>query len=216
MKRVKWKRWLAIAGISAVLVGGAGLWAMDHAADFILKSIVEKPADKTQTAAAKKPESGEEQAGNGVGGRDGSGQKDSTPDGSSAQTEPGKDAKLPSSQSQNLTEAGKPSPGAGNGKKDGPAYSAAISSDKAEQVQEEVTAQEKAFVMTTILKKFSPEEMNLFMRLASGGLSVEEKKEAKKIFLQKLSEEEYNKLIAIASKYGLSQGKSYQDSLKQK
>lgn len=217
MKRVKWKRWLAIAGISAVLVGGAGIWAMNHAADFILKSLGEQPVERPSTASVKEQESSNgqlEQTNNSKGEseRKEEGLAESTP-----QKEPDQATAPPPVQPGVSAGPAAPSPGSGNnGKKEGFAYSAEISSDKAEQVQEEVTAQEKAFVMTTILKKFSPEEMNLFMRLASGGLSLEEKKEAKKIFLRKLTEEEYNRLIAIASKYGLSQGKSYRDSLKEK
>lgn len=93
-------------------------------------------------------------------------------------------------------------------------YTPNITPEKAEAVKEQVTMQEKMFVMTTLMKKFTKDEVSLFMKMASGGLSVAEKKEAKKIFLEKLTEDEYNQMISIAAKYGLSQGKSYQDSLK--
>jgi hypothetical protein len=56
----------------------------------------------------------------------------------------------------------------------------------------------------------------LFMSMAGNGMSVDEKKAAKKIILGKLTEDEYNQLIQIAAKYGLSEGKSYTDSLKEK
>lgn len=92
-------------------------------------------------------------------------------------------------------------------------YTPNITPEKAEEVKEQVTMQEKMFVMTTLMKKFSKDEVSLFMKMASGGMSVAEKKEAKKIFLEKLTEDEYNQMISIAAKYGLSQGKSYQDSL---
>lgn len=75
---------------------------------------------------------------------------------------------------------------------------------------------EKAQITSVLLKKLSASELQLFLKMASNGLSVDEKKEAKKVFLQKLSEDEYNQLISIAAKYGLSQGKSYSDSLKEK
>ncbi|MNR68230.1 hypothetical protein D3C85_1926620 [compost metagenome] len=48
--------------------------------------------------------------------------------------------------------------------------------------------------------------------MAGNGLSVDEKKKAKDIILQKLTEDEYNQLIGIAAKYGLSQGKKYADT----
>ena len=93
-------------------------------------------------------------------------------------------------------------------------YSPEITPEKAKLVEEEITIKEKAKVMATLMGKLSPSEIALFTRMAGNGLTVEEKKEAKKVFLKKLSEDEYNELISIASKYGLSQGKSHEDSLK--
>ena len=78
-----------------------------------------------------------------------------------------------------------------------------------------MTTKEKAQVTSVLLKKLSPNDIATFMKMAGDGLTVEEKREAKKVFLQKLTEEEYNQLIAIAAKYGLSQGKSYQESQKE-
>jgi hypothetical protein len=95
-------------------------------------------------------------------------------------------------------------------------YSAEIPAEKAEKIKEEITLEEKALVLSTLLKKFNPEELKLFTKMISDGLTVEEKKEAKAIFLKKLTEEEYNRLIKIAAKYGLSQGKDYTSSLKEK
>ncbi|MNW19306.1 hypothetical protein D3C71_2192420 [compost metagenome] len=59
------------------------------------------------------------------------------------------------------------------------------------------------------MKRFSAKELDAFMKLASGGLTHKEKVEAKKLVLEKLSEEEYNQLIAIAARLGLSQGGQY-------
>ncbi|WP_372814222.1 hypothetical protein [Paenibacillus sp.] len=94
-------------------------------------------------------------------------------------------------------------------------YSATISEEKAEKVKDEITIAEKAKITSMLLSKLSPSELKLFAQMASNGLSLEEKKEAKKIILNKLSEDEYNQLIGIAAKYGLSQGKNYADSKKQ-
>jgi len=69
--------------------------------------------------------------------------------------------------------------------------------------------------MAVMLKRLSPSDIKTLQQLASGGLTVEKKKEAKELILQKLTEDEYNELIAIAKKYGLSQGKSYEESLKE-
>jgi hypothetical protein len=93
-------------------------------------------------------------------------------------------------------------------------YDAGISAEKAAQLQEEITLKDKAKVSSVLLKKLSASDMSLFVKMSGDGVSVEEKKQAKAIILQKLTEEEYNELIAIAAKLGLSKGKTYQDSLK--
>jgi cytoskeletal protein RodZ len=91
-------------------------------------------------------------------------------------------------------------------------HSAYISPSMAEQVQEEITVKEKAKVARTILAKFSPSDLQYFIQLAQGGITTDEKKEAKRVFLEKLTEAEYNELIAIAVKYGLSSGRDYHET----
>lgn len=59
-------------------------------------------------------------------------------------------------------------------------YSATISKDKAEKVKDEITIAEKAKVTSMLLSKLSPSELKLFAQMAANGLSIEEKKEAKK------------------------------------
>ncbi|MFC3799838.1 hypothetical protein [Cohnella sp. GCM10012308] len=95
-------------------------------------------------------------------------------------------------------------------------YSAEVSVDKAESVKEDITFSEKTKLMTIMLKRLSASDIKTLSDLASGGLSVEKKVEAKKIILEKLSEKEYDELIKIAQKYGMSEGKSYEDSKKEK
>lgn len=91
-----------------------------------------------------------------------------------------------------------------------------ITTEQAQKAQEEITMKEKAKVSSVLLSKLSAADIKLFMKLSENGVSAEEKKEAKKIILQKLTEEEYNELIAIAAKLGLSaSGKNYQESLKE-
>lgn len=91
-------------------------------------------------------------------------------------------------------------------------YSAEVSVDKAVAVKEDITFAEKTKLMTIMLKRLSASDIKTLSDLAGGGLSVEKKVEAKKIILEKLSEKEYDELIKIAQKYGLSQGKTYEDS----
>lgn len=93
-------------------------------------------------------------------------------------------------------------------------YQAQVSTEKAKAVQDAITLKEKAAVTSVLLKKLSASDLQLFAKMAGNGLSMEEKKNAKEIILQKLSENEYNQLIGIAAKYGLSQGKSYKDTQK--
>lgn len=95
-------------------------------------------------------------------------------------------------------------------------YSAEVSVDKAATVKDEITFSEKTKLMTIMLKRLNADDIKTLSDLAGGGLSVEKKKEAKKIILEKLSEKEYDELIKIAQKYGLSQGKSYGDSKQEK
>ncbi|NQX59460.1 hypothetical protein [Paenibacillus qinlingensis] len=96
--------------------------------------------------------------------------------------------------------------------KNGTGYEAQITTEKAKEVQDVITLKEKASVTSVLLKKLSASDLQLFAKMAGNGLSVDEKKKAKDIILQKLSEDEYNQLIGIAAKYGLSQGKKYADT----
>lgn len=96
--------------------------------------------------------------------------------------------------------------------KEGYTYQAQVTTEKAKAVQEDITLKEKAEVTSVLLKKLSASDLQLFAKMAGNGVSIEEKKKAKAIILQKLSEDEYNQLIGIAAKYGLSEGKSYKDT----
>jgi hypothetical protein len=67
-----------------------------------------------------------------------------------------------------------------------PKYVGTITKDKAEKAQENITLKEKTDITMILLKKLSPGDISLFTKMASGGLNI-----------------------------GLSQGKNYQDSLKE-
>lgn len=92
-------------------------------------------------------------------------------------------------------------------------YQAEVSPEKAQKVEESITLADKAKVMAVMLRKLDADEISMFMKMASNGMSIDEKVEAKKMILKKLTEEEYNQLISVASKYGLSQGKPYKESV---
>lgn len=94
-------------------------------------------------------------------------------------------------------------------------YTAEISTDKAKNVQEKITVSEKAKLASVFLKELSMDDIKALQELAGGGLSLEEKKEARTLILEKLSPEQYDELIQIAKKYGMSQGKSYNEVSKE-
>ena len=93
-------------------------------------------------------------------------------------------------------------------------YTPEISADKAQAIGEKITIKEKAQVTSILIGNFSAEDLSYLSELAKGGLTVQEKRDAKKLFMEKLSEKEYNTLIGIAAKYGLSQGKTYAENTK--
>ncbi|MBW4084523.1 hypothetical protein [Paenibacillus sp. S150] len=84
-----------------------------------------------------------------------------------------------------------------------------ISPDKAKEVQEDVSIKDKANVASIVAQQLSVSDIKRLQELAKGGLTNEEKKEARSIILGKVSEEQYNELSQIGKKYGVSQGKTY-------
>ncbi|SEG34002.1 hypothetical protein [Paenibacillus sp. UNC499MF] len=90
---------------------------------------------------------------------------------------------------------------------------AAIPADRAERVRGEISWAERMKITSVLLKRLQASDIKQLSLLMQDGVSREEKKKAKAIILAKLSEDEYNELIAIAGKYGLSKGKSYRQSV---
>ncbi|PUA34936.1 hypothetical protein C8Z91_34275 [Paenibacillus elgii] len=103
-----------------------------------------------------------------------------------------------------------PKPGSSTG------YKAEISAGKAKEVQDQISLSEQVKITTVLLKKLDGNDLKQLQNMFDKGVSLEEKRKAKAMILEKLSEEEYDELIAIASKYGLSKGKSYEESLREK
>ncbi|MFF2156232.1 hypothetical protein ACFVVQ_13030 [Paenibacillus chitinolyticus] len=90
---------------------------------------------------------------------------------------------------------------------------AAIPADRAERLSGEISWSERMKITTVLLKRLQASDIKQLSLLMKDGVSREEKKKAKAIIMARLSESEYNELIAIAGKYGLSKGKSYQQSV---
>lgn len=93
-------------------------------------------------------------------------------------------------------------------------YEANISPELAEIAQEQITISEKAKLTKMLLNKLTPKEVTLFIKMTSNGVSIEEKKAAKKIILEKLTPEEFDELILIAKRLGLSEGRPYEETIK--
>jgi hypothetical protein len=94
-------------------------------------------------------------------------------------------------------------------------YAPEISTDKANAIKENVTLSEKASVTSILLGNVSLSDIKLFQELASGGMTTDEKRAARKVLLDKLTPEEYNTLSQIAKKYGVSEGKTYDQAKKE-
>ena len=75
--------------------------------------------------------------------------------------------------------------------------------------KQNLTFQEKWTITSILREKFTQTELDQFLALAEDGLTNPEKKQLRTIFLGSMSEQEYNELIAIAAKYGLSEGRTY-------
>lgn len=90
---------------------------------------------------------------------------------------------------------------------DTPVKTGEVSADKVKELEEDVKLTEKAKAASILLGSLSSSEVNKLKEMASGGITVEEKREAKAILQQKLSAEQYDEILEIAKKYGVSQGK---------
>lgn len=220
-KRINWRAAAAVAAGVVMLAAGGAIWAMDTAVNWTLRELsaerpAEKPAERsTQADDANRP-SGVEQT-PAEPSRDVNAQDDTKedPDDVSypATAEPAPATPLPPgkeepsdkpAQPDEASEAPDPSDSSNELE-----YTPNISAEHAEAVQEQVTLTEKATVAATLMKSFTAAELKQFAEMAKDGISVEEKRALRGMFVDRLSEDEYNRLIEIAAKYGLSAGKTY-------
>ncbi|WP_308636713.1 hypothetical protein [Paenibacillus silvisoli] len=94
-------------------------------------------------------------------------------------------------------------------------YSPEVSVGKAKEVQKNISIKDKTAVTSILLSNLSLSDIKRLQQLAAGGVSNDEKNEARKIILSKVSAKEYNKLSQIAKSYGVSQGKTYDEVISQ-
>ncbi|WP_217596258.1 hypothetical protein [Cohnella sp. GbtcB17] len=219
-KKNRLKKWLIGIGCFLVLLLAGAYFGINYAAD----KVMDKLSDSILESAISSPISTNVDAGE---------PSSSAPATSASSSAPAQDtqqvnADQPDSNGTDKAGTGKASSSSAtktnsddtssesSSKEPDFSYSAEVSIDKAVAVKEDITFAEKTKLMTIMLKRLNATDIKALSDLAGGGLSVEKKKEAKKLILEKLSENEYDELIKIAQKYGLSQGKSYEDSKQEK
>jgi len=221
-KKSKKKLFIWIGSIlgGLIIIGCiGGYFAINYTADKVLDAMFESAVteeatgDTTTTPPADSSVSPSESPSSSPSASDAETQGTSSPEasdpvqsGNSGGSTPSQEASAPPSKEASTPPSSNPSPSPSS------TYSGEISTEKAEQVKEDISFSEKTKVMTVMLKRLSVDDIKTLQQLAGGGLTLEKKKEAKAIILEKLSEKEYDELIAIAKKYGLSQGRSYADS----
>ncbi|ETT51758.1 hypothetical protein BSK66_26495 [Paenibacillus odorifer] len=208
----RWKKILLWTLSVIVVLGVGGLFAANYAVDKLMNSMVDgfdlesednvggqdqgtAPTDTVDDSNVEPVESAvpSTPAVNDEGSSNQSTNNNDKPSGETTASTTSEPTKAPSSEQK-------------DGSSDG--YTAQVSTDKAKQIQENVTIKDKADVASIVLGQLSVSDINRLKDLAKGGLTLDEKREARSIILGKVSEEQYNELSQIAKKYGVSQGKS--------
>ncbi|MNC01764.1 hypothetical protein D3C75_491190 [compost metagenome] len=209
----RWKKILLWTLSVIVVLGVGGLFAANYAVDKLMNSMADgfdlesednvggqdqgtAPTDTVDDSNVEPVESAVPSTPpvNDEGSSNQSSKNNDKPNGETTASTTSEPTKAPSSEQK-------------DGSSDG--YTAQVSTDKAKQIQENVTIKDKADVASIVLGQLSVSDINRLKDLAKGGLTTEEKREARSIILGKVSTEQYNELSQIAKKYGVSQGKTH-------
>ncbi|MEK3941943.1 hypothetical protein NYE59_25775 [Paenibacillus sp. FSL L8-0323] len=209
----RWKKILLWTLSVIVVLGVGGLFAANYAVDKLMNSMADgfdlesednvggqdqgtAPTDTVDDSNVEPVESAVPSTPpvNDEGSSNQSSENNDKPSGETTASTTSEPTKAPSSEQK-------------DGSSDG--YTAQVSTDKAKQIQENVTIKDKADVASIVLGQLSVSDINRLKDLAKGGLTTEEKREARSIILGKVSTEQYNELSQIAKKYGVSQGKTH-------
>ncbi|MDO3679906.1 hypothetical protein [Paenibacillus ehimensis] len=215
--KARMKKALGVGAVVVLLLFAGGYWAL-HAVQERMMAALASLAE--EAPAGKRPETGPEKR------TDPSPQTPAetpkptsgqdvvrTPGGSPASPGKAEQAQKPAQAPATVPqETGKPA----DPKSGSTGYKAEISAGKAKEVQDQISLAEQVKITTVLLKKLDGNDLKQLQNMFNQGVSLEEKRKAKEMILEKLTEEEYDELIAIASKYGLSKGKSYEESLREK
>lgn len=211
----RWKKILLWTLSIIVVLGVGGLFAANYAVDKLMNSM----ADGFDLESESNVSGGQDQ---GITPTEPVDDSNVEPVASTAPTAPSTDDKA----SKGTEKTGKdttanttsePTKAPSIDSKDGSSngYTAQVSTDKAKEIQENVTMKDKADVAAIVLGQLSVSDINRLKDLAKGGLTLDEKREARSIILGKVSEEQYNELSQVAKKYGVSQGKTRDQILKE-
>ncbi|KGE18331.1 hypothetical protein [Paenibacillus wynnii] len=192
----RWKRVLLWVLSAIIVLGVGGLFAANYAVDKLMNSMVGSFDVESENTVDNQVEGIEPIV-------------PTSTTAPTASTEDGNNVQADSSQDKPETTAtATPTTTSATGESSNNGYTAQVSTDKAKEIQKNVTVKEKADVVSIVLSQLSVSDINHLKELASGGLSVDEKREARSIILGKVSEQQYNELAQIAKKYGVSQGKT--------
>ncbi|TJY42752.1 hypothetical protein E5161_07885 [Cohnella pontilimi] len=192
-KSKKWKRIMLWSLILFLLIGSSGLAAFNYLANKVLESMSESLFSETADVSAS----------------------DKPPNSSSTSHEKGQSAiSIGTNSEQNNNEVKSGGQAAAQDDRPG-VYDSQVTKSKAKAISESVTLSDKAVVTSILMAHLTMHEINQLKALASGGLTVEEKRQARKILLGKLTPKEYDKLSGIAKKYGVSRGKTYSEVVKE-
>lgn len=205
----RWKKILLWTLSIIVVLGVGGLFAANYAVDKLMNSMV----DGFDLESEDQVSGGQNQ---------GTAPNDKSDDGNvdpvaSATPAPGNKDTEETGKDITVSTTSEPTKAPSTDSKDASpdGYTAQVSTDKAKEIQDNVTMKDKADVAAIVLGQLSVSDINRLKDLAKGGLTLDEKREARSIILGKVSDEQYNELSQVAKKYGVSQGKTRDQILKE-
>ncbi|OMD37960.1 hypothetical protein [Paenibacillus odorifer] len=211
----RWKKILLWTLSVIVVLGVGGLFAANYAVDKLMNSM----ADGFDLESESNVSGGQDQ---GSASTEPADNGNVEPVASAAPTAPPTDDKGSKDAGENgkdttTSTTSKPTKAPSTDPKDASSdgYTAKVSTDKAKEIQDNVTMKDKADVAAIVLGQLSVSDINRLKDLAKGGLTLDEKREARSIILGKVSADQYNELSQIAKKYGVSQGKTRDQVLKE-
>ncbi|RCW47892.1 hypothetical protein [Paenibacillus prosopidis] len=214
MRKKKWKKVLIWVASVIVVLGVGGLFAANYAVDKLISTLA---ADLENDLMNEVVTAVEENSNDPVDGSDKTttytadeiaNPSDDQPVGSVDELVESEQGRVDSAQTDSSTQT--------EDVQSKDSYQAEVPVDKAKVIQEKITVGEKAQLTSVFLEELSMSDIKDLQALASGGLSIDEKKEARSLILNRLSPEQYDELIQIAKKYGMSQGKSYGEVIEEK